>query len=99
MNHASSTLKKIFADTLRRGAGDSAALLAWPLACGSATAAKTSALCYADGVLTIEVADAGWRQQLQSLVPRYVAALNQLSAQPVNNIKFVAARPGEPPRQ
>ncbi len=90
MQSASSTLKKIFADTLRRGAGENAALLAWPLACGSATAAKTNAVSYADGVLTIEVADASWREQLQSLVPRYVAALNQLSAQRVESIKFVA---------
>jgi hypothetical protein len=96
MQPASPTLKKIFADTLRREAGDSAPLLAWPLACGSATAAKTNALSYADGVLTIEVADAGWRQELQSLVARYVAALNQLGAQRVDSIKFVAARQDEP---
>ncbi|HEY5176123.1 MAG TPA: DUF721 domain-containing protein [Terriglobales bacterium] len=89
MRHASSTLKKIFADTLRREGGDSAPLLAWPLVCGSATAAKTNALSYAEGVLTIEVSDATWRQQLQSFERQYLAALKQISAQPVNAIKFV----------
>ncbi len=93
MQHARSILHKIFAETLRREGGDSAPLLAWPLACGSATAAKTNAVSYAEGVLTVEVADAGWRQQLPSLVPRYLAALNQISTQPVDSIKFVAANP------
>jgi hypothetical protein len=98
MRHASSTLKKIFADTLRREGGDSAPLLAWPLACGSATAAKTNALSYAEGLLTVEVSDPGWRQQLPSLVPRYLVALNQISTQRVDSIKFVAPdSPNDPP--
>ncbi len=99
MQHASSTLKKIFADTLRRDAGDDAPLLAWPLACGSKVAEKTSAIGYADGVLTVEVPDATWQQQLQGLNPQYLAALKQISAQPVNAIKFVVRNQAErPPR-
>ena len=89
MRHASSTLKKIFADTLRQQAGDEAPLLAWPLACGAKVAAKTSAIGYADEVLTVEVPDATWQQQLQALHQQYLAALKPISAQPVNAIKFV----------
>ena len=89
MRHAGSTLKKIFADTLHRGDGDSAPLLAWPLVCGSKVAEKASAIGYADGVLTVEVPDATWQQQLFGLNRQYIAALKQLSAQPVNAIKFV----------
>ena len=89
MRHAGSTLKKIFADTLHREGGDSAPLLAWPLVCGSKVAEKTSAIGYADGVLTVEVPDATWQQQLYSFNPQYLAALKQMSAQPVNAIKFV----------
>jgi hypothetical protein len=89
MQPASQTLKKIFADTLRRREGEDTVLLAWPLACGSATAAKTNAISYADGVLTIEVADAEWRQQLQSFERQYLAALKQISAQRVDAIQFV----------
>ena len=69
MQPVSSTLKKIFADTLRRGSAADAPLLAWPLACGSKVAEKTSAIGYADGVLTVEVPDATWRLQLQGLQP------------------------------
>src|SRR5664280_2606440 len=89
MRPASPTLKKIFADTLRRGGGEDAPLLAWSLACGSKVAEKTSAIGYAEGVLTVEVPDATWQQQLYSLNPQYLASLKQLSAQPVNAIKFV----------
>ncbi len=97
MQPASSTLKKIFADTLRREAGTDAPLLAWPLACGSKVAEKTSAVSYADGLLTVEVPDATWKQQLQGLDQQYLAALKQISAQPVSAIKFVLKNRSEPP--
>jgi predicted nucleic acid-binding Zn ribbon protein len=99
MQPASSTLKKIFADTLRREGGDNAPLLAWPLVCGSKVAEKTSATGYADGVLTVEVPDATWQQQLQSLNRQYLAALKQISAQPVNAIKFVVGSYSERPQR
>jgi predicted nucleic acid-binding Zn ribbon protein len=97
MQHASSTLKKIFASTVRREAGDDAPLLCWPLACGAKVAEKTSAIGYADGVLTVEVSDAAWQQQLQGLSRQYLAALRPISAQPVNTIKFVVKNRLEPP--
>ena len=97
MRHASSTLRKIFADTLHREGGDNAPLLAWPLVCGSKVAERTSAIGYADGVLTVEVPDATWQQQLHSFDPQYLAALRQMSAQPVNVIKFVVRNQAEQP--
>lgn len=99
MQHAGTTLKKIFAETLRREAGDAAPLLAWPLACGAKVAEKTNAIGYADGVLTVEVPDATWQRQLQDFEREYLAKLRPLSAQPVNAIKFVVSgRPERPPR-
>jgi Dna[CI] antecedent, DciA len=99
MKHAGTTLKKIFADTARREAGDDAPLLAWPLACGAKIAEKTSAIGYSDGVLTVEVVDAAWQQQLQGLYTQYLAALRPISVQPVNAIKFVVkGRPERSPR-
>jgi Dna[CI] antecedent, DciA len=99
MQHAGPTLKKIFAATLRRHAGDDAPLLAWPLACGAKVAEKTSAIGYADGVLTVEVPDANWQHQLQGLHHRYLAALKPISAQPITAIKFVVkGRPERPSR-
>ncbi len=89
MQRAGPTLKKIFADTLRREAGDDAPLLAWPLACGAKVAEKANAIGYADGVLTVEVPDANWQQQLQDFERQYLAALRPVSVQAVNAIKFV----------
>ncbi len=99
MQPAGPTLRKIFADTIRREAGDDAPMLAWPLACGAKVAEKTTAIGYADGVLTVEVVDAAWQQQLQGLYPQYLAALKPISVQPVKAIKFVVkGRPERPPR-
>ena len=94
MQHARATLKKIFADTIRREGGD-AALLAWPLACGAKTAERASAISFADGVLTVCVPDEGWRRQLQSMGMQYLAALNRLSPQPVSKINFVSRAQSE----
>jgi len=69
-------------------------MMAWPLACGAKTAARTSALSFADGVLTVAVPDDAWRQQLQSFIPQYVAALNRMLTEPVSNIEFRPVRRG-----
>ena len=89
MQDARTTLKKIFTETLRREGGDTAPLLAWPIACGATVASKTSALSYRDGVLAIEVPDAAWRTELQALSARYVAAVNQISTHQVARIEFL----------
>jgi predicted nucleic acid-binding Zn ribbon protein len=90
MQPARSTLKKIFADVLRREGSEEAVLLAWPAACGPVVARNTSATLYAEGVLTVEVPDPTWQQQLHELHGQYLAALNELSPQPVSKIRFVA---------
>ena len=94
MQHARATLTKIFRDTLHRE-GSNAPLLAWPLACGAKTAERTSAIGFADGVLTVSVPDEIWRHQLQSLSPHYLASLNQITPTPVNKINFVALNGSE----
>jgi len=88
MQKADSTLKKIFADALR-SEGDNGPLLAWPVACGSRVARRTTAIDYRDGVLTVAAPDRLWRSQLQDMERLYLAALSQLSAFPVKAIKFV----------
>jgi len=89
MKHARATLRKIFRETVSREP-EKAAMLAWPLACGAKTAERTDAVGFADGVLTVSVPDETWRSQLQSLGPQYLAALNELTPQPVSRIEFVA---------
>ena len=90
MKHASTTLRKIFRDTISREP-DKAALLAWPLACGAKTAERTDAVGFSDGVLTVTVPDEAWRHELQCLTPQYLAALNQIAPKRVSRIEFVAS--------
>ncbi len=90
MQHARATLRKIFTNTLRRE-GANAPLLAWPLACGGTTAERTTAISFANGVLTVTVPDKTWQYQLQGLNRQYLAALNQISSEPVDRIEFVPA--------
>jgi hypothetical protein len=64
-------------------------MLAWPLVCGSAVAERTQAVEFANAVLRVEVPDAGWRREMQSLAPRYLATLNRYAGQKVERIEFV----------
>ena len=89
MNRASAGLETILARALHRAPADQSALLAWPVVCGSAVAERTRAISFSDGILRVEVADAGWRRELANLAPRYVALLNKYSATAVKRIEFV----------
>ncbi len=81
-------MEKIIAGSLRKAPNSEAALLAWPLACGSAVAGRTRAIEFSRGVLRVEVPDTAWRAELQHLAPRYVAALNRYT-KGVSRIEFV----------
>ena len=91
MQPAGVGLERVVARSLRKAPADQAPLLAWPLACGSAVAERTRALNFADGVLRVEVPDAGWRKELQTLASRYVAVVNRYVAENVTRIEFVIA--------
>jgi Dna[CI] antecedent, DciA len=89
LNRASAGLETIIANALHRAPASESALLAWPVVCGSTVADRTRALSFSDGILRVEVADAGWRRELASLAPRYLAAINKYSATSVKRIEFV----------
>jgi hypothetical protein len=89
LNRTAADLEAIVAQALHRAPTKESALLAWPVACGSAVAERTRAIGFADGILRVEVADAGWRRELANLAPRYVALINKYSAKPVDRIEFV----------
>jgi len=89
LDRASEGLENIVAKALHRAPAAESPLLAWPVACGSAVAERTRAVSFADGVLRVEVANAGWRQELAALAPRYVATINRYSAAAVRRIEFV----------
>jgi Dna[CI] antecedent DciA-like protein len=84
-----SDLEKIVAQSLRQAPPAEAPLMAWPVVCGSVVAERTRALTFVDGVLRVAVADVGWRSELQSLAPRYLASINRYTLQAVRKIEFV----------
>src|SRR5579859_1814638 len=94
MEQAGSGLEKIVSQSLRQAPPDKAPLMAWPLVCGSAVAERTRALSFEGGVLRVEVADSGWKTELQRLAPQYVATINRYTTQTVQRIEFVLAHPG-----
>jgi predicted nucleic acid-binding Zn ribbon protein len=89
LDRAAGRLETIVAKALHRAPAEESPLLAWPVACGSAVAERTRALNFSDGVLRVEVADAGWRRELANLAPRYLAVINKYSATSVRRIEFV----------
>jgi predicted nucleic acid-binding Zn ribbon protein len=89
LDRASAGLETIVAKALHRVPASESALLAWPVACGSAVADRTRAVSFSDGILRVEVADSGWRRELQNLAPRYLAVINKYSATSVKRIEFV----------
>jgi hypothetical protein len=91
VEQAGAGLEKVVADSLRRMPAAEATLTAWPLVCGSVVAERTRALDFAGGILRVEVADAGWRRELQALAPRYVATINRYTIESVQKIEFVIA--------
>lgn len=92
MQPAASGLEKIITQSLRQAPAADRPLLAWPVVCGSAVAERTRALNFSDGVLQVAVADQGWKTELQSLAPRYVAMLNRYAPESVQKIEFVVSR-------
>lgn len=92
MDRAAAGLEKLVADALHRAPAAESPLLAWPVACGSAVADRTRALGFTDGILRVEVADAGWQRELTALAPRYLAAINRYSGASVRRLEFVVKR-------
>jgi hypothetical protein len=99
MEPAGTGLDKIVARSLRQVPPAEAPLMAWPVVCGSAVAERTRALSFADGVLRVAVADAGWKSELQALAPRYLAAINRYTTQIVRAIEFVVIPPEIPDKR
>jgi hypothetical protein len=94
LEQAGAGLEKIVAQSLRRAPADQGPLMAWPIVCGSAVAERTRALSFGSGVLRVEVANAGWKAELQALAPRYVGTINRYTTEKVERIEFVVARVG-----
>jgi hypothetical protein len=82
-------LEKLVLNSLRHVPQGEAPVLAWPLVCGSKVAERTRALGFSGTTLRVEVPNAGWKREVQSLAPRYLATLNRYAGQKVERIEFV----------
>jgi Dna[CI] antecedent, DciA len=83
-------LRRVMHDLLATQPGEEAAVLAWPLVCGKEVAARTRAVSFAEGSLTVEVPDAAWRAQLRAFTPRYVSSYAELIGPVVREVRFKA---------
>lgn len=81
-------LRNILNDLLRGCPPEQAVILTWPLVCGKEVAARSQAVNFSDGTLTVEVADLVWRNQLQSFTDRYVNGYHELLGPLVQRVKF-----------
>jgi len=81
-------LRQIMNDLLRARPAEEAVLLAWPLVCGREVAGRAEATSFSDGVLTVEVADVAWRNQLQQFAGRYVSGYQSLLGPIVESVQF-----------
>jgi predicted nucleic acid-binding Zn ribbon protein len=88
LERVSAGIEKIVAKSLRLMPPAEAPLMAWPIVCGSAVAERSRAVSFSAGVLRIEVADAGWKRELQMLAPRYLATINRYVGQGVQRLEF-----------
>ena len=78
-------------DFLKTQPAQEAPVLAWPVVCGADIAARTRALEFIEGRLTIEVPDITWRHQLAAFIPRYLSGFNELLGPVVKEVYFEAA--------
>jgi Dna[CI] antecedent, DciA len=81
-------LRNIMSDLLRARPAEEAVVMAWPLVCGKDVAARTQAVSFAEGVLTVNVPDATWRAQLAAFASSYVSGFNDLLGPMVKEVKF-----------
>jgi predicted nucleic acid-binding Zn ribbon protein len=95
LEQAGAGLEKILVQSLRQAPPGEAPLLAWSVVCGSGVAERTRALSFDNGVLRVEVESPRWNSELQSLAPRYLAAINRYTSEAVSRIEFVLAHPEE----
>ena len=89
MEPARTGLRNIMSELLRARPAEEAVVLAWPMICGQEVASRTRAVSFSEGCLTVEVQDAGWRDQLFAFVTRYTSGYNDLLGPLVQNIKFL----------
>ena len=91
MQSARQDLQSLAARVLKDAAPEEAAVLAWPLVCGSAVAERAKAIAFENGTLRVVVPDRGWQMQLEAFSAQYSDRLSMLAGVVVNRIVFQTA--------
>ncbi len=86
-------LRNIMSELLRSRPAEEAVIMAWPLVCGKEVAARTQAVTFSEGILTVSVPDTTWRVQLSAFASQYVSGFNELLGPVVREMKFVVKQP------
>jgi hypothetical protein len=92
MQSARRELNALAARILKDAPPDEAVALAWPLACGSAVARRTSPISFANGELRVQVPDSGWKAQLEGFSAHYRQKMSELSGVAVERISYEVVR-------
>lgn len=61
---------------------------AWTVACGRAMAEHGEIVGFAEGVLSVEVVDAAWIEQMVSMRGQLAAEISRIAGVPVREIHF-----------
>lgn len=91
MQSARLDLQKLSASVLAGLPIEEAAVLAWPLVCGSAVAERTQAVSFDGRALKVRVPDAGWRSELEAFSVTYSERLSKLLGASVSRIEYQVA--------
>jgi predicted nucleic acid-binding Zn ribbon protein len=91
MEQAGIGLDEIVAKSRRKLPAFETPVIAWPIVCGSVVSERTRATGFRDGVLTVEVANAGWKSEVQRLAAQSLAGINRDTPDAVRRIEFVVA--------
>jgi hypothetical protein len=91
MQSARQDLQSLAARVLKDAPPHEAAVLAWPLVCGSAVAERSKAIAFEDGTLRVIVPDRGWQMQLEAFSTQYLERLSRLSGVVVSRIVYQTA--------
>ncbi len=78
MNPISQALDLVKSRLLEGVPAEQAPLIAWPYVCGQRVAQNARAVRYEEQILTVVVADEGWRRELTGMAASYLARLNQV---------------------
>ena len=71
-------------------------LAAWPVACGSALAARGELVAFEDGVLSIVIADPAWMESFGHMKAILQSDMSRISGLKVREIHFQKAGPQRP---